>query len=118
MCFWIAIDALLVLLIARGSPVALAVPLVLNVLGVLAILLFAIAPLPPGVVAFLFVKAAEIAVLVLLAWRRRGTGPQRTRGGSAPLGRISAPPFTVSWTPGFATGARRSPGRGAPRRNP
>ena len=67
--FWMAIDVLLIVLIARGSRVAIAIPLVLNVLGVLAILVFAVVPLPPGVVAFLFVKAAEIAVLVLL-WRR------------------------------------------------
>ena len=78
--FWVVIDIVLVILIARGSRVAIAVPFTLNALGFLVIVVLTTGPLAAGVVAYLLVKAMETIVLVLL-WRHadvaspRGTTP-------------------------------------------
>ncbi len=67
LAFSVAIDALLVLFIARGSRVALVVALVFSALFVLAVVFFS-AGLPLGTAAVAVVELAAIAVL-LLVWR-------------------------------------------------
>ena len=84
--FWLAVDIVLIVLIARGSQIALAVPLALNVFGFVAILFLAIAPLALGVAAFLLVKAVETAVLIML-WRHPPVASAPSSGSATVAGR-------------------------------
>lgn len=76
--FWVVVDIVLIVLIARGSLVAIAIPLAFNVVGFLALVFASVGVPEPGVVAFALVKAAASAVLVLL-WRQAPTGTGRAR---------------------------------------
>ena len=84
--FWLAVDIVLIVLIARGSQVALAVPLALNLFGFVAILFLAISPLAPSLIAFLLVKALETAVLVML-WRHPPVASAPSSGSATVAGR-------------------------------
>jgi hypothetical protein len=68
LAFSVAIDVLLVVFIARGSRVALAVALVFSMLFVLSVAFLSTAGLPVGTAAVVVVELAAIAALVLL-WR-------------------------------------------------
>jgi hypothetical protein len=78
--FWVVIDLVLIVYIAKGSHVATAIPLVLNVLFVLTYFAFGFGfgPVRVDEVAFLLIVAAQTVVLVLLFRRRPdvlATGP-------------------------------------------
>jgi hypothetical protein len=75
---WIAVDAILIVYIAKGSRVATAIPLLLNVAFMLGLLLTASSSdfSEPDFVAFLVVLVAQSAVLLrLLLWRSPAAAP-------------------------------------------
>jgi hypothetical protein len=83
--FWLAVDAILIVFIARGSRTATAVPLLLNLLFLTGLFLTATGSdvRAPDLVAFVVVLLAQTAVLVrLLFWRR----PTLHLSGAAPAG--------------------------------
>ena len=74
--FWIVADAILIVAIARGSRTAAAIPLTLNVLGLIGLMLAVPASdlTAPALIAFIVLLVAQSAVLLrLLFWPRHAS---------------------------------------------